>query len=329
MTLKWCDHRQIARWTTLFFSVLFGVMITINASFFDIANARSSSNPVTIHRYESPKMDAVNLYWLETKQGIILVDTGRFLSQARYALEEICSKSSKPIIGILITHPHTDHYGGLPVFVEAAGCDIPIYAAQITADEIKTDRQGFSKLRKSLHGNDFPSQNQIPYPNRIVRNGDRIHLGNLSFQVVDLPKNETLTTTLYYLPEQRILFSGDIVTNQSIPFLVDGNSQNWLTQLQVLLKRYPEATVYSGHGNPGSARSLITAQIKYIESLRQLVANALSSNNKVTLNEKASIVAAMKQQYPDYETSLLVPNLLERGIDGVSKELGVSNQSPK
>jgi glyoxylase-like metal-dependent hydrolase (beta-lactamase superfamily II) len=326
MPLKWYDCRQTARWMTLFFSLLFGVMVSINASFFHTANARSNSNSVMIHRYESPKMDVVNLYWLEAKQGIILIDAGRFLSQARYALEEIRSKSRKPIIGILITHPHTDHYGGLPVFVEAAGRDIPIYASQITADEIKTDRQGFSKLRKSLHGNDFPSQNQIPHPNRIVKNGDRIQLGNLSFQVVDLPKNETLTTTLYYLPEQRILFSGDIVTNQSIPFLADGNSQNWIAQLQLLLKRYPEVTIYSGHGKPGRARMLITAQIKYIESLRQLVAKAISSDSKVTLDEKANIIAAMKQQYPDYETSLLVPNLLERGIDGVAKELSVFNR---
>jgi glyoxylase-like metal-dependent hydrolase (beta-lactamase superfamily II) len=326
MPLKWYDCRQTARWMTLFFSLLFGVMVSINASFFHTANAPSNSNPVMIHRYESPKMDVVNLYWLEAKQGIILIDAGRFLSQARYALEEIRSKSRKPIIGILITHPHTDHYGGLPVFVEAADRDIPIYASQITANEIKTDRQGFSKLRKSLHGNDFPSQNQIPHPNRIVKNGDRIQLRNLSFQVVDLPKNETLTTTLYYLPEQRILFSGDIVTNQSIPFLADGNSQNWIAQLQLLLKRYPEVTIYSGHGKPGRARMLITAQIKYIESLRQLVAKAISSDSKVTLDEKANFIAAMKQQYPDYETLLLVPNLLERGIDGVAKELSVFNR---
>lgn len=47
----------------------------------------------------------------------------------------------------MLTHPHTDHYGGLPVFVEAAGGDIPIYAAQATAEDIRTDKQGFIEAR--------------------------------------------------------------------------------------------------------------------------------------------------------------------------------------
>ncbi|PSO94859.1 MAG: hypothetical protein BRC48_09765 [Cyanobacteria bacterium QS_9_48_30] len=56
-------------------------------------------------------------------------------------------QTDKPILGILLTHPHTDHYGGLPVFVEAAGGDIPIYAAQATAEDIRTDKQGFIEAR--------------------------------------------------------------------------------------------------------------------------------------------------------------------------------------
>jgi glyoxylase-like metal-dependent hydrolase (beta-lactamase superfamily II) len=113
-----------------------------------LANSPATRSAVTIHRYESPKMDAVNLYWIEATQGIILVDAGRFLSQARYALEEIRSQSNKPIIGILLTHPHTDHYGGLPVFARAAVKDVPIYASEITANDIRTDGQGFVLLKR-------------------------------------------------------------------------------------------------------------------------------------------------------------------------------------
>jgi glyoxylase-like metal-dependent hydrolase (beta-lactamase superfamily II) len=166
---------------------------------------QASNIDVMIHRYESPKMDAVNLYWIETNEGVILVDAGRFLSQALYALEEIRSYSNKPIIGILITHPHTDHYGGLPIFVKAAIKDVPIYASEITANDIRTDGQGFIKLRKELHGNDFPSRAEIPLPNRIVKDGDTFQLGSLTFQAIDLAKNETLGTTLYDLPSLYLL----------------------------------------------------------------------------------------------------------------------------
>jgi glyoxylase-like metal-dependent hydrolase (beta-lactamase superfamily II) len=318
MTYKRC---QTVRWETFFVSLLFAAIIAIATLFFHIENARSNSNSVTIHRYESPKMDAVNLYWIETNQGIILVDAGRFLSQARYALEEIRSKSNQPIIGILITHPHTDRYGGLPIFVKAAIPNVPIYASGITANDIKTDGQGLIKLRKELHGNDFPSHAEIPLPNRIVKDGDVFQLGGLTFRAIDLPQNETLGTTLYHLPNQKVLFAGDIITNKSIPFLIDGFSSNWLNQLDLLSQSYSEQIMYHGHGKPDVAKPLIAELSGYIRTLRQQVEQALKSDNVITSEEKSAIATAMNQQYPNYKTSMVVQNLLERNIDGIAGEL--------
>lgn len=276
---------------------------------------------VTIHRYEAPPMDAVNLYWIESDVGIILVDTGRFLSQARYALDEILAVN-KPILGILITHPHTDHYGGLPVFAEAAIDNVPIYASEITYDDLRTDAQGFIEARNQLHGNDFPDKNVIPLPNQIVQTGDTIELGGLTFEVIDLPNNETITTTLYYLPEQNALFAGDFVVNQTIPFLGDGFSKSWLSQLRSLGSQIPpETIIYHGHGEPAEAENLISKQITYIETVRSLVAEALEGNREVTPAETEQVVSQLEQRYPDYETSLVLPDLRIANIKGVTKEL--------
>lgn len=325
MLLKQIYHRKTALLlAALFITVLTAALVlglyqSPNSTY--TATASPEAVAVSIHRYESPKMDPVNLYWLETDEGIILVDTGRFLSQARYALEEIRASTDKSILGIFITHPHTDHYGGLPVFVEAAEDDVSIYASQITYDDMKTDAQGFIAARNELHGNDFPDHNEIPLPNRIVKDGEEIQLGELTFQVINLPKNETLVTTLYYLPETDALFAGDIITNKSIPFLGDGYSGNWVAQLRKLLERYPEAMVLPGHGEPELARPLIEGQIEYIETLRGLVANALATGNKTTPEEKTELLAEMEQRYSDYENSLVLPGLLEMGIDGIAEEL--------
>lgn len=328
--LKSIDLRNSKRiFLVLSLATFTTVLMLGNYQTHNLANAatQTTQTSVTINRYEAPKMDRVNLYWIETNEGIVLVDTGRFLSQARYALEEIRASSNKPIIGILITHPHTDHYGALPVFAEAAVKNVPIYASQITYDDIRTDGQGFIAARKQLHGNDFPAHEEIPLPNRIVKDGDEISLGGLTFQVIDLPKNETIATTLYYLPEQKALFAGDFVVNGDTPFLGDGYSANWLAQLQMILNRYPDVTIYHGHGEPGQARLLIEAQSEYIETVRSLVSNALATENEVTPQEKANILTQMEAKYPDYWTSMLLPDLLEAGIDGVAEELKQQNQS--
>ena len=319
------QYQTMFRYKTKLIILLFAFLIGLSAFFNSNILLAQNELAVTIHRYKAPPMDAVNSYWIETDEGIILIDAGRFLSQARYALNEILTVN-KPILGILITHPHTDHYGGLPVFVKAAIDNVPIYASEITYNDLKTDAQGFIGARNQLHGNDFPDKDTIPLPDRIVKTGDTIELGGLTFEVIDLPNNETITTTLYYLPQQNALFAGDFVVNQTIPFLGDGFSSNWLSQLRSLRSGIPlETTIYHGHGEPERAKVLIPQQIEYIETVRSLVTEALTSDREVTSTEQNRIVARLEQKYADYETSLLLPNLRIENIQGVAKELNQSS----
>ena len=320
-------HRiKLIAWLTV--AIISAIAIS-NSNPINLTQAQTQPT-VTIHRYEAPPMDAVNLYWIETDAGIVMVDAGRFLSQARYALDEILAVN-KPILGILITHPHTDHYGGLPIFADAAVDNVPIYASEVTYNDLKTDAQGFIAARNQLHGNDFPDKDAIPLPNRIVKTGDTIELGGLTFEVIDLPNNETITTTLYYLPQKNALFAGDFVVNKTIPFLGDGFSSNWLNQLRSLSSQIPsDTTIYHGHGEPETAEVLIPQQIEYIETVRSLVIDALKSDlgeakalrdRKVTRIEQEQIVSQMAKQYADYETSLVLPNLRIANIEGVAREL--------
>lgn len=275
----------------------------------------------TIHRYSAPPHDQVNSYWIETDEGVIIIEAQRFLSQARYLSEEIRATTDKPLLGIFITHHHTDHIGGLPALVEAFGPDIPIYASQFVRDDIATDGSGFLARRKALHGNDFPAPEDIPLPNQIIEDGDTISIGGLNFEVIEFQDNESPVSTLYSLPTHNALFVGDFVTNQRVPFLRNQQSMNWITQLRELGERYPDQTIYSGHGEPDASQPLISAQIEYIETVRSLVIAALSIDEVVSPEEKTNILAELEQQYPDRQITLLAPGFLERNIDAVAEEL--------
>ena len=314
--------RHKIKLTTLLLIFLIALSVVFDSNRNNITLAQNEP-AVTIHRYEAPPMDAVNLYWIETEDGIVLVDAGRFLSQAKYALEEI-QAVNKPLLGILITHHHTDHIGGLPAFVKTFP-NVPIYASQFVRNDIETDEYGFLARRKKLHGNDFPARKNIPLPDRIITDQDKIELANLTFEVVEFKNNESPVSTIYYLPDQKALFVGDFVTNERIPFLLNQHSENWIAQLQIFLERYPNLTIYSGHGRPNSTQQLVRTQIEYLEAARSLVASALANDSEVTPNEKASIVAQMKQRYPNHQTSFIgrdgIDGFVERNIDAVAEEL--------
>ena len=282
---------------------------------------------VTIHNYyTSPPFEEIYYYAIETDEGLILIDTGRLLSQARYALESL-QQFDKPILAILITHPHTDHFGGLPVFVEAAGEDVPIYASEITLESIENDERGYIENRNEQLGQDFPDSEEIPLPNFIVEDGQQLSIGGINIIAYDFPTNESDTTTTYYLPEEEVMFVGDLVNGEKTPGLFEGNSSNWLNTLRAIQQRFPDLErVYPGHTEPDRPNELIEAQIDYIETFQSLVRQALQDDDEVDEEEKRNISDEIARIYPDYETSLLLPGLIEINIDGVAEELkGASN----
>ena len=287
-----------------------------------MAQTDSREENITIHNYyTSPPFEEIYYYAIETEEGLILIDTGRLLSQARYALENL-QQFDKPILAILITHPHTDHFGGLPVFAEAAGGDIPIYASQITFDSIENDERGNIENRNRQLGQDFPDSEEIPLPNFIVEDGQECTIGGVDIIAYDFPTNESDTTTTYYLPEQQVMFMGDLVNGEKTPGLFEGNTGNWLDTLREIKERFPDLQrVYPGHSSPDRPNVLIDAQIDYIETFRNLVSQALENDEIVDDEEKRSISNEIKKRYPDYETSLLLPGLIEINIDGVAEEL--------
>ncbi len=302
-------------------SLVATVMLSLSQPLAPIS-AKSISNNITIHNYyTSPPFEEIYYYAIETDNGLILIDTGRLLSQARYALEEL-EQFNKPILAILITHPHTDHFGGLPIFVQAAGENLPIYASQITVDSIKNDQQGYIKSRNEQLGQDFPDLAEIPLPNTIVQDGQKFTIDGVEIVAYDFPTNEADTTTVYYLPEQEVMFAGDLVNGEKTPGLFEGNTSNWLEALKAIQQRFPDLEqIYPGHSSPDSSDALIEAQIDYIETFRQLVSQALENDRAVDDQEKRDIANEIKQLYPDYGTSLLLPGLIEVNIDGVTEEL--------
>ena len=280
-----------------------------------------AQSKMEVHNYyTSPPFEEIFYYAVETDNGLILVDTGRLLSQARYALEDL-EQFDKPILAILITHPHTDHFGGLPAFIEAAGSDIPIYASEITLDSIDNDEQDYIKNRNQQLGRDFPDSRDIPLPNAIVQDRETFTIDGVEIVAYDFPSNEAETTTVYYFPEQEIMFVGDLVNGEKTPGLFEGNTGNWLDVLNIIGSEFPELDrLYPGHTKPDRPDKLIEAQIDYIETFRDLVSEALE-DEMVDDNEKRQISEEIKELYPDYETSLLLPGLVEINIDGVAKEL--------
>lgn len=182
--------------------------------------------------YGAEFMGYSNFGFIETDNGIIVVDAGWFPTPTAKAYALLREQTNKPVIAVIYTHLHMDHYGGIQAILpsENAG-DIPIYGP---ADWEATIAMGQSVTHKATLRRAF-MQMGIPIPEglegtvgngigpspRLERNDALSYPPNIevpekiaiNIDGVDLeifPAEGDVPEHLWvWLPEDRVLFSGD------------------------------------------------------------------------------------------------------------------------
>jgi glyoxylase-like metal-dependent hydrolase (beta-lactamase superfamily II) len=281
-----------------------------------------------IHNFTSTPPAPVNSWIIESRNGVVIIDTQRTLSEANNALDEI-RRINKPILGVIITHPHPDHIGGTAVLLNRTS-NVPIYSTQLTYNIMKNDIGGLIAFAKRLHGNDYPDQ--VVLPNRIVNSGENVTIDGITYNFKDIGPGEGGDMMLIYLPEQKLLFTGDVINNQMHPALIEGNSIEWIKQIQFIGQNYSDTRMlFPGHGQPGSPKTLLDEQLEYINTFRSLVEQQMQLAEKVgeersaniTEEGKTKIKSELQRLYPDYlhVASMPLSDLFDLNIDAIAKEI--------
>jgi glyoxylase-like metal-dependent hydrolase (beta-lactamase superfamily II) len=302
----------------------------------EYANVSSSSSNITstsitfpqIHNFTSTPPAPVNSWIIESRNGVVIIDTQRTLSEANNALDEI-RRINKPILGVIITHPHPDHIGGTAVLLNGTS-NVPIYSTQLTYNIMKNDIGGLIAFAKRLHGNDYPDQ--VVLPNRIVKSGEIVNIDGITYNIEDIGPGEGGDMMLIYLPEQKILFTGDVVNNQMHPALIEGNSTEWIKQIQYIGQNYSDTRMlFPGHGQSASPKNLLDEQLEYINTFRSLVEQQMQLAGKVgeersaniTEEGKTKIKSELQRLYPDYlhVASMPLSDMFDLNIDAIAKEI--------
>ncbi|HEY6146994.1 MAG TPA: MBL fold metallo-hydrolase [Thermoanaerobaculia bacterium] len=194
-----------------------------------------------------------NVGWFLASDGVVVVDSGNDAATAKAVLEKISETTGKPVRYLVLTHAHGDHAGGIPTFA-AAG-------ARILCQE--NAAPAAATLLKAPAGK--TSEGVIAISDRMVFFG-----GARRAAVYFLGAGHTNGDLVVLLPEEKVLFAGDLVSSNKLPYLQspDADTRGW-EQILVRLAALDVAKVVPGHGAVGE-RQAIGDTLAYVRKVNQV-----------------------------------------------------------
>src|SRR5262245_2816584 len=171
------------------------------------ARGCSMASTIKVHRFQA-SLFPVNAYLVETAEGVIAVDATLGVSDGR-ALAGSVAQLRKPLAGVLVTHSHPDHYGGIASLV--AGAAVPVYAVDGVHRVTRRDDAAKENILRPMFGDEWASVRQ--FPNRVAKDGERLSLGGATFRVVDAGPSESAHDSWWVLEGEgpNRVFTGDLV----------------------------------------------------------------------------------------------------------------------
>ena len=272
--------------------------------------------------------------------GVVVVDTQARPSWARDLIAEIRKVTDKPVRYVINTHWHGDHVYGNQAYTAAFGPNVDFIAQARTREDMiargtpqletqrtKTAPDQIAALQKQLaDGKDSKGvaltdatrqqmQTQlaaqtaalaelkettitpatITYDtNMVIRLGDReidlLHWGNA----------HTRGDTVIYLPKERVVITGDLLTN-GIPVMRTAYPVEWVATLDAIDK-LDWTTAIPGHGNVQQGKTQLETLQAYMKDVVTAVRDSVSKGQTLEQAEKSIDLSKYKSAFPNFDS---------------------------
>ncbi|MBT3238630.1 MAG: MBL fold metallo-hydrolase [Rhodospirillaceae bacterium] len=207
-----------------------------------------------------------------TDKGVIVIDPGSNTQVGDILLDHVKKTTDKPVVAVLNTHVHGDHWLGNHAVAKAYP-GVPIYAHEKAIERLAS---GEDKDWMDLFKNVAPEAmkgTEIVIPDNGLKGGETLTLGGADF-VILYPVEQAHTDTDIYIeiPSQKAIFLGDIVMNKrTLGNRVQEASFSGIEKAtQLALDRPGIEYFIPGHGNSGG-REVVENALKFISTLRASV----------------------------------------------------------
>lgn len=216
-----------------------------------------------------------NAAFVVTPAGVVVIDALGSPALTERLAAEIRKITPQPITHVIVTHYHADHIYGLQTF-KAMGAHIIAHRA---AKEYLNSDAARLRLEASR-------QELAPWVNEDTHlveadewlDGDKtITVGGMEFRISNVGPSHTPEDLVVYLPQEKVLFAGDVVFRSRIPYVGKADSRHWIAALKTLLN-FDARIIVPGHGPLShEARKDMLLTHDYLVYLRESMGKAAAN----------------------------------------------------
>jgi glyoxylase-like metal-dependent hydrolase (beta-lactamase superfamily II) len=208
-----------------------------------------------------------NAGFVVTTDGVVVIDALASPRQGEQLLRTIRGVTDRPIAWLVLTHHHPDHHFGAVVLRKAGARVIAHPDKRALASEGGEDALIADWVRvvglDAMRGFEFADT-----PDRPVTTSDTLRLGGKTIVVSHPGAGHSPGDLLVWLPEARVLYAGDILVEDGVSMVVDGNSGELLRVLDTVDKLNARVVV-PGHGAiPARPADLVRTTRDYLTGLQ-------------------------------------------------------------
>lgn len=288
---------------------LFLCLFTLTTASSSVAEEKARLERITprVYAFIGTEGDA-NSGFVVTDEGVVIIDSQMNPQLAEAVLTEIRKITDKPLLYLINTHYHGDHTFANHVYPVTKG----IIAHENTQKALKDGGEALLKRFVALLGEEKARGIKVTLPTLTFKETMPLELKGMRMELLYLGRGHTEGDIVVYLPEEKVLFSGDLVYAGRLPWVGDGNTRDWIVTLG-RIKSLDVRTVVPGHGKGGARESIATFE-GYLTSLRAEVMRLFLRG--LSLEEIKSTV-----QLPAYQEWLKYREWLPLNAEKVYREL--------
>lgn len=168
-----------------------------------------------------------------------VIDTTGTEKRARAFHAAVRQVTPHPVSALINTHSHGDHTHGNFMFAPASA----IIASERCRREVIAGGHASYALFPMIDFGDCPiTPPTVTFDDRLS-----VYVDDLKVELIYVGPAHTTSDIVAWIPERKLLFSGDVIFNGGTPFALGGSVAGWLTALD-RIEALGAETIVPGHG---------------------------------------------------------------------------------